>query len=82
MNDQKLVKVLKGIMIVGILLIITGVYLHNFSEAMDEMGPKGIIISAICVAVGMIMSLPTKMYLTILLMKLEEEAHKKHEHGS
>lgn len=37
------------------------------------MGVKGIIISAVCVAVGMALSLPTKMYLTFLLVKREAD---------
>jgi hypothetical protein len=41
------------------------------------MGVTGIIISAACIAFGLIFSLPTKMYLTFLLMK-REQAGKKH----
>jgi len=37
------------------------------------MGVTGIIISACCVAIGMAMSLPTKMYLTFVLVKREQE---------
>lgn len=76
MTDKKLITLLKIIMMVGITLIGIGVYLHNFSETMDEMGATGIVISAVFVAFGMILSLPTKMYLTFVLMKHEEEAHK------
>ena len=36
------------------------------------MGVTGIIISASCIAFGLIFSLPTKMYLTFLLMKREQ----------
>ncbi|MGH1382714.1 MAG: hypothetical protein ACRAU9_17360 [Shewanella xiamenensis] len=38
------------------------------NETVEAMGVKGIIISAVCVAVGMALSLPTKMYLTFLLV--------------
>ncbi|MGL4748867.1 MAG: hypothetical protein ACRCYF_14175 [Shewanella sp.] len=41
------------------------------NETVEAMGVKGIIISAVCVAVGMALSLPTKMYLTFLLVKRE-----------
>tara|TARA_R110001592_G_scaffold335093_1_gene619651 strand:- start:414 stop:539 length:126 start_codon:yes stop_codon:yes gene_type:complete len=37
------------------------------------MGVNGIIISAMCVAFGMALSLPTKMYLTFMLVKREAD---------
>jgi len=39
------------------------------------MGVQGIILSAMCVAFGMALSLPTKMYLTFMLVKRETEKH-------
>lgn len=59
-------------MIIGFILIIIGVYLH-FNPAVQAMGVKGILASAICVAFGMILSLPTKIYLTFVLMKNESQ---------
>lgn len=73
MTDQKLIRLLKISITVGICLILLGVYLHLFSDAMAEMGVKGIVISAMCVAFGMVLSLPTKMYLTFILMKREAD---------
>lgn len=75
MSDKTLLRVLKTIMTIGIVLILLGVYLHNFSETMEEMGVTGIVISACCVAIGMIMSLPTKMYLTFIWVKHEADAN-------
>ena len=43
MHNQTVLNVLKGMMLVGILLIILGVYLHNFSETMEEMGVTALI---------------------------------------
>ncbi|MFT4941737.1 MAG: nitrate reductase gamma subunit [Paraglaciecola sp.] len=77
-TDKKLMLILKICITLGILLILLGVYFHNFSETIDEMGVNGIIISAVCIAIGMILSLPTKMYLTFILVKRESE--KKHKH--
>ena len=57
----------------GICLILLGIYLHNFNETIESMGVKGIIISAMCVAFGMALSLPTKMYLTFILVKRETD---------
>ena len=53
--------------------LLLGIYLHNFNETIEAMGVRGIIISAMCVAFGMVLSLPTKMYLTFLLVKREEQ---------
>ncbi|GGB78195.1 hypothetical protein K8B83_06345 [Shewanella inventionis] len=73
MTDTKLILLLKTCIFTGVILIVIGIYLHNFNDAIDEMGVTGIIISAMCVAFGMILSLPTKMYLTFLLVMREAE---------
>ncbi|GGO67921.1 hypothetical protein [Bowmanella pacifica] len=72
MTDSKLIVLLKILMAVGITLILLGVFLH-FNPAMEALGVTGIVISASLVAVGMAMSLPTKMYLTFLFMRMEAE---------
>ncbi|WP_342808216.1 hypothetical protein [Alteromonas sp. M12] len=73
MTNSKVMTLLKVVMISGLCLIMLGIYLHLFSQTIDEMGIGGIIISAACVAVGMIMSLPTKMIITFILVKRESE---------
>jgi hypothetical protein len=40
------------------------------------MGTTGILISATCVAFGIILSLPTKMFITFLLVKREADMAK------
>lgn len=74
-TNEKLILTLKICISVGICLIALGIYLHNFNETVEAMGVQGIIISAMCVAFGMALSLPTKMYLTFLLVKRETEKH-------
>ena len=71
MTEDNLIKVLKISIVIGLSLLGLGIYLHLFSEKMHELGVTGIIISATCIAVGFIFSLPTKICLTILLMKRE-----------
>ncbi|MCG9739660.1 hypothetical protein L1D32_15965 [Shewanella insulae] len=71
MTDDKLIRLLKVCIVIGLSLILLGIYLHNFSDTMEGMGVTGIIISAVCVALGMVLSLPTKMYLTFILVKRE-----------
>ena len=70
-------RLLKVSIAIGIFLLILGVYLHNYSDYIIALGVKGIIISAMCIAFGMIFSLPTKMYLTFLLVEREQEKNKK-----
>jgi hypothetical protein len=77
MTDKKIMLILKICISVGIVLILLGVYFHNFSPTIEELGVNGIIISAVCIALGMILSLPTKMYLTFILVKRESENKQK-----
>ena len=78
MTDKQLILLLKIIMSIGISLILAGVYCHMYSETIEQMGVTGIVISACLVAIGMILSLPTKMYLTFILVKREEDSKKAH----
>ena len=73
MTESFLIKLLKISIGIGLCLILVGIYLHNFSETMASLGVTGIIISAVCIAFGLIFSLPTKMYLTFILIKRESE---------
>ncbi|MCL1045361.1 hypothetical protein L2737_08485 [Shewanella electrodiphila] len=74
MTDSALILLLKTSISIGICLILTGLYLHNFNETVEAMGVQGIVISAMCVAFGMALSLPTKMYLTFILVKRETDS--------
>lgn len=78
LTDKKILLLLKSCITIGIFLILLGIYLHNFSEKIEAMGVSGIVISAMCIALGMILSLPTKMYLTFILVKQESEHKHKH----
>jgi len=73
MTEASLIKTLKISIFIGLCLLILGIYLHLFSGWINELGVTGIIISAACIALGFIFSLPTKIFLTILLMKREAE---------
>lgn len=73
MKDNKIITLLKVVMTCGILLILTGIYLHIYDPRIEEMGVTGIVISAACVAFGMVLSLPTKMFMTFLLVKREAD---------
>lgn len=60
MQNKNLILLLKSLMITGISLILLGIYFHLYNSTIEAMGITGIIISAACVAVGMILSIPTK----------------------
>ncbi|WP_206486012.1 hypothetical protein [Thalassotalea sp. G2M2-11] len=77
MTDAKLIKILKVFIAIGILLLLLGHYLLSYAKLPETMGVSGMIISAACIAFGLIFSLPTKMYLTFLLVKRENENKRK-----
>lgn len=73
MNDDKLITLLKWFIALGICLLLLGHYLISYANLPEKLGVTGMVISATCVAFGLIFSLPTKMYLTFLLVKRENE---------
>ncbi|PKG81681.1 hypothetical protein CXF85_17050 [Colwellia sp. 75C3] len=77
MSEQRLVLLLKISICIGLCLLLLGVYLHLYSDYMASLGVTGIIISAMCIAFGLVFSLPTKMYLTFILIKRESEMQSK-----
>jgi hypothetical protein len=76
-SETAQIRLLKVSIVIGISLLLLGHYLLSYADLPASMGVTGIIISAACIAFGLIFSLPTKMYLTFLLMK-REQADKKH----
>lgn len=72
MTDTKVIRLLKTLMVIGFSLILLGAYL-SFSDYTKDMGVKGILLSAGSIAVGMALSLPTKMYLTFVFMNREND---------
>jgi hypothetical protein len=76
MTDKQTIRLLKVMIYVGISLLLLGHYFLSYADLPEKMGVTGIIISAACLAFGLIFSLPTKMYLTFILVKREnDQAH-------
>jgi hypothetical protein len=73
MSDQNLIRTLKIIMLCGLALLLLGHYLWSGLQLQQTMGVPGIILIGLCCALGLILSLPTKIYLTILLMQREQQ---------
>ncbi|CAM3853506.1 MULTISPECIES: hypothetical protein [Pseudoalteromonas] len=77
MTEQKIIRVLKIFIALGITLILTGHYLLVSDIFAQQNSIHSIMIGAVFIAVGILCSLPTKIYLTIVLMKMEAE-HDQH----
>ncbi len=76
-----MIKILKWVMVSGVLLFILGHYIISYSGLPETIGVKGIYLGAFCMAIGLAMSLPTKMYLTFLFVTRENrllKGSKKH----
>jgi hypothetical protein len=69
MRNKNIVFLLKVVMVFGILLSVTGVFLSVYEPRIWVIGVVGIFISSRFVAVGMILSLQTKIFITFSLMK-------------
>ena len=77
MTENTSLKLLKVIMLIGIILIISGHYLLSYSSIPETYGVNGLIFSGALMAFGIILSLPTKMYLTFIFVKNENELRAK-----
>ncbi|MFD2166199.1 hypothetical protein ACFSJY_07940 [Thalassotalea euphylliae] len=71
MNEKQTIRALKICIGIGLCLLLLGHYLISYANLPETLGVKGMVISAACIALGLIFSLPTKMYLTFLLMTRE-----------
>jgi len=78
MSQTMIIRLLKTSIVLGLCLIVTGHTLLVSNYFTVEHGIKGIIIAAACIAAGVLLSLPTKIYLTVLLMEAEKRYLKNH----
>lgn len=76
MTEQAQIRLMKIFIVIGISLLVLGHYLLEYADLPSKMGVTGIVISSTCIAFGLIFSLPTKMYLTFLLVKREQRKKK------
>lgn len=76
MTNKQTLTLLKSVMVVGILLILGGHYVVSYSPLPELWGVKGMILGSSMMAIGLAMSLPTKMYLTFVFVKRENERRK------
>ena len=77
MTENRSLTILKIVMVIGIVLIVVGHYLLSYTSAPETYGVNGLIFSGSLMAFGIILSLPTKMYLTFVFVKNENERREK-----
>lgn len=72
MSEKSLITLLKVVIMLGLCLIGLGYYLINVAHIEQSMGISGMMIGGGCYALGLILSLPTKMYLTFIWVTAEQ----------
>lgn len=75
MNQTTQVKLLRSAIILGLTLLVCGHIVLAVTFASDDIGHQGFILGAALSAFGVVLSLPTKIYLTLLLMEHEEKTN-------
>ncbi|PKG39656.1 hypothetical protein [Psychromonas sp. Urea-02u-13] len=64
-----LTNLLKGCLLVGVLLIIIGVILMAFTDVTVTMGMNGILMVSLIIGLGLLLSIPSKIVLTLLYLQ-------------
>lgn len=67
---------MKIVMFIGFSMIILGHVLLSYTNITEQLGVTGYIIGASSIAIGLILSLPTKMYLTFVFVMKEHQSAK------
>jgi hypothetical protein len=73
MTEQKQRQIMTLFIVVGIVLVAMGVLLAIFTDIVTTRGISGIFIVAGLIAGGLLISVPAKIYLTLQLMKLNDD---------
>ncbi|HIO96770.1 MAG TPA: hypothetical protein EYG71_02455 [Leucothrix sp.] len=73
MTEQKLRKIMMLIIAIGLSLVAFGIYLIIFTDIVTKGGADGILKVAGLIAGGLFISVPAKIYLTLQLMKYNDE---------
>ena len=69
MKEETLQRTMKIIIGIGLLLVIAAICLAVFAKLHISMGVRGVMIITATAGIGLILLLPSKLLLTILLMK-------------
>ena len=77
MNDKKIRYIMMGAILIGLTLIAIGVSLIIFTDTVTKDGTDGILKIAGFIAGGLFISVPAKIYLTLQLMKYNDDKLRK-----
>jgi hypothetical protein len=69
MKEEKLQRTMKFIIGIGLVLVVTAICLAVFAKLHIAMGIKGVMIITATAGIGLVLLLPSKLFLTLLLMK-------------
>jgi len=69
MKEETLQRTMKIIIGIGLLLVIAAICLAVFAKLHISMGVRGVMIITATAGIGLILLLPSKLFLTLLLMK-------------
>ncbi|WP_354624394.1 hypothetical protein [Psychromonas sp. MME2] len=56
-------------MVTGIMLVIVGVSLATFTDLTVSMGTDGVLMIGLIIGLGLLLLIPSKIYLTLLLLQ-------------
>ena len=73
MKENTVKNIMIGMIILGIILVLVGLYFAIFTNISTSKGTDGIFTIAGFIAGGLFVSVPAKIYLTLQLMKLNDE---------
>lgn len=73
MKEKRINHIMTGLIVIGLTLIGIGIYLILFTDIAITNGTNGIFTIAGLIAGGLFISVPAKIYLTLQLMKYNDE---------
>lgn len=69
MNIKQTRRLMLALIIIGIILILMGVYFVSFTDITTSDGVNGLLIVAGLITAGLFISVPAKIYLAILTLR-------------
>ncbi len=78
MTEKTLSKIMTVLIVVGLSIAAFGLGLAIFTDMVSKGTPSDIMLIALLIAGGLVISVPAKIYLTFQLMKRNDEKLRKH----
>ncbi|MFZ1231640.1 MAG: hypothetical protein WAQ53_00095 [Thiofilum sp.] len=73
MAGKTLIRIMYSLIGIGLIMIVVGISLILFTDIHIKQGVQGIMLIAGLIAGGLFLSLPAKLYLTLQLMRMNDE---------